>query len=156
MITLVVPPLFAHTLQHEPLCAEHMLIALQRPCNGDQAVEFYFRTEARFLLTASGSCSRTVHTSISPCARSLFVAGDRYLSLQCVIAIVCLGSVFTDGKAIKKPFIPHPGRRALLFTLVLPPAFTDISRYQPQQVCTKCTYFYPITGASGEFYSHTR
>jgi hypothetical protein len=39
----------------------------------------------RFLLTASGSYSRAVHTSISPCARSLFVAGDRYLSLQCVI-----------------------------------------------------------------------
>ena len=90
-------------------------IALQRSSNGDQAVEFYFRTEARFLLTASGSCSRAVHTSISPCARSLVVAGDRYLSLQRVIAIVCLGSVFSDGKAIKKALHPSSRTKSVTF-----------------------------------------
>jgi hypothetical protein len=89
--------------------------------------------------------------------RSLSVYSGRPLLVPAMrYRIICLCSIFLDKKANKKPFIPHPGRRALLFTLVLPPAFTNISRYQPQQVCTFRTHFYPITGASGEFYSHAR
>ena len=147
----MVPPLFTHTLRYEPQCTEPVITRYcTNPLTGINRQSFTFAraiSSCSFrVLFTEWTYELSTRRSLSRCTRDpLLVPTTLLFSLSKYASPVRESQ---KGQQ-KSPSSYYSGRRA--FTLVLPPAFANISRYRPQQVCILYTYSNPITAATGKF-----